>query len=638
LPSRTPARSNWLFYAVGIGALLAVGAGIAAILYFRPEGERADVLTHTVKRGPLEVSVTEKGTLESAENRDVICRVKAGTKGFATTINWVIDDGSIVEAGKLLMILDDSALQDQSRQQKVVVDEKLALKITADKQYDITVKENERLIAEAENALLVAEIDLRKYTGIEYDRERAGIAAVLGIPTALTEGGEYQRLLDDLTGQVRLAESDVEQNRERSAWADRMVKQKYMSPAQAQAERSRLDSSLEKLRGLRSQRDLLMSYDRTKTLADFRSKVDNARRMVEQKKLEADAKRVQAEIDRTSKASIFYEEQAKLQELADQIKECRIHAPQAGMVVYFRNESRRFGSTPDGLIEQGAQVKEGQKLLRIPNLNVMQVNTKVHEAMVGRIRGDIRVARGIHDGFRTGLLTNPDPFTRLLSQRDDVLELIRDKYKDHEYYTAKEGQRATIRVDAIPDVTFPGRVRSVAGVASQTDSWISDVKLYQTLVLIEGKVDGLKPDMTAEVTIHVDGVQNVLTVPIQAVIGGAEMGAKRKLFVKAGNAYEEKEVTLGLYNDKMVEVREGLNEGDEIVINPKVLLGDNKTKTRDTENGKGGEGKGYGGDGKGFGGEGKGFDPTKGGGGEGGKKGGKKGAGGGGAKGQGPPG
>ena len=43
------------------------------------------------------------------------------------------------------------------------------------------------------------------------------------------------------------------------------------------------------------------------------------------------------------------------------------------------------------MIEQGAQVKEGQKLLRIPNLQRMQVNTKVHEAMVARIRGDVRV-------------------------------------------------------------------------------------------------------------------------------------------------------------------------------------------------------------------------------------------------------
>jgi hypothetical protein len=48
------------------------------------------------------------------------------------------------------------------------------------------------------------------------------------------------------------------------------------------------------------------------------------------------------------------------------------------MVVYFKPEGNRFGqSSATGMIEQGAQVKEGQKMLRIPNLERMQVNAKV---------------------------------------------------------------------------------------------------------------------------------------------------------------------------------------------------------------------------------------------------------------------
>ena len=59
------------------------------------------------------------------------------------------------------------------------------------------------------------------------------------------------------------------------------------------------------------------------------------------------------------------------------------------------------------------------------------------------------------------------------------------------------------------------------------------------------------------------------------------MGATREVYVKTASGYERKPVTLGLYNEKMVEVRDGLAEGDEVVINPKVLLGDAKTRTRD---------------------------------------------------------
>jgi hypothetical protein len=56
----------------------------------------------------------------------------------------------------------------------------------------------------------------------------------------------------------------------------------------------------------------------------------------------------------------------------------------------------------------------------------------------------------------------------------------------------------------------------------------------------------------------------------------------RKVFVKTdAGAYEEREIVLGIFNDKVIEVREGIKEGEEVVINPKVLLGDSKQKTRD---------------------------------------------------------
>src|SRR4051812_7796901 len=97
-------------------ALLALAVG-GYFLFFRDAAARADILLHTVKREPLVVTVTEKGTLESAGNKDIVCKVRAGAKGYASTINWVIDDGSRVKSGQLLMILDDSALKDQEEDQ-----------------------------------------------------------------------------------------------------------------------------------------------------------------------------------------------------------------------------------------------------------------------------------------------------------------------------------------------------------------------------------------------------------------------------------------------------------------------------------------------------------------------------------------
>jgi multidrug efflux pump subunit AcrA (membrane-fusion protein) len=283
------------------------------------------------------------------------------------------------------------------------------------------------------------------------------------------------------------------------------------------------------------------------------------------------------------------------------------------------------------MIEQGAQVKEGQKMLRIPNLTRMQVNTKVHEAMVSRIRGEVRVPTRIVETTQAAMLFTPNHFGRLVLARPEAVEKIRDEYRERaqaqggvslEYKKVADGQKAIVKLDSMGDKQFLGQVKTVATVASQTDSWISDVKVYQTYVRIEGELapDGktvtpltgerLKPDMSAEVTISVDSADGpVLTIPIQAVIGGAEMGATREVFVKTGGKFERKPVKLGLFNETMVEIKEGVQEGDQVVVNPKVLFEEGeKTRTREPGDLKGdqrkGEKGGFGGPGGGPGGAG----------------------------------
>lgn len=522
--------------------------GSLAFWLSRGSGERPDVIFYTVKKEVLHVSVSEKGQVESAANKDIICRVRAGNKGYASTINEVIADGTRVKPGELLMVLDDSALKDQEDNQRIVVKQAEAAAFKAEKDYRIVKEETEGLIATAEDTVQNTLIDLEKYTGIAVSHAKIPLAAIAGIPAALEETGAFRQELDDLNGQISLAQANVEQNRERSDWAQRMVKQSYMSAAQAQSEKSRFDSSVEDLRSKQAKRDQLIKYDRRKMLTTYRGAHEDAVRKLSQAKLNAEAKQATAKTEWETSMDLLAQQREKLTDIIKQRELCTIKAPfdikPDSMVVYFKNDSGRF-SNNQVLIEQGQQVKEGQKMLRIPNLEKMQVITKVHEAMVSRI---------------------------------------------------KIGQRALVETS---EKQFVGTVAWVSSVASQTDSFMSDVKLYPTIVRIEGELgaDGkvvplsgevLKPDMSAQVSISVEaGAHPYPTIPLQSVIGGAEMGATREIFVKAGNGVERRSVVLGLYNDKMVEVRTGLTEGEEVVTNPKVLLGDKeKTKTRDAGDGK----------------------------------------------------
>jgi hypothetical protein len=174
-------------------------------------------------------------------------------------------------------------------------------------------------------------------------------------------------------------------------------------------------------------------------------------------------------------------------------------------------------------------------------------------------------------------LVNPDLMGRFLSHVffADMRSAFSNQNKALESRLVRHGQPATIRVDAFPTKRLKGHTKTVATVASQPDWMSADVKLYQTYVSIDEQYPGLRPDMSAEVTVLTDmHREHVLAVPLQAVIGSVDMGNKRKCFVMTEKGPKERMVTLGLSNDKMVEVTEGLEEGEEVILNPRLLMSD----------------------------------------------------------------
>ncbi len=589
--------------AAGVAVAAAALPGFRTTLLspFTAPANRPDLILHKVRPEYLQVTVVERGTLESSENREVVCKLKAGAKGtYASTIRWVIDDGSIVTKNQLLMELDDSALQDQFRAQSIVVEKAKAEWINAEEEVVITSKTSQADSALAVAALKLADLDLDKYVGLRADPALVGLGAVGGTLTVLVERGEYRQKFDDVSGRLKIAESDLEAYKDRSAWAERAVRLKYITPSQAKVEQSKLAGATDGLAKLVMEKNILENFLRQRESTDLLSKLDVAKIGLDKATRQSHAKEVQAEASRKTKYSVYNQELEKLHEIDEQIRETKVFSPQDGMAVYYKDSGGRFGNTSDGMIQQGAQVKENQKLLRIPDLRKMQVNTRVHEAMISRIRGDDRQSTGYLEALRVGLLVSPDAMNRLVMNSEVVQTSLRDHNRDKEYVLASQGQKARVRVDAFPDRTLDAHVRVVAAVASQNDWMSADVKVYQTLVTVDESIDGLKPDMSAEVTIQVDPPQEpVLCVPIQSIVGGAEAGPKRRVWVMTPAGPEERAVELGLFNDKMVEVRAGILEDDMVILNPKVFLGD-KAKTRDEAeapkttrpNGAKGQGKG----------------------------------------------
>lgn len=73
----------------------------------------------------------------------------------------------------------------------------------------------------------------------------------------------------------------------------------------------------------------------------------------------------------------------------------------------------------------------------------------------------------------------------------------------------------------------------------------------------------LRPGMFVEVTVIGDRRENVPVIPRQAL---TDRGGRRVVFVLRGQRVARQEVTLGLGDDEFVEVREGLEPGDRVVV------------------------------------------------------------------------
>ncbi len=82
---------------------------------------------------------------------------------------------------------------------------------------------------------------------------------------------------------------------------------------------------------------------------------------------------------------------------------------------------------------------------------------------------------------------------------------------------------------------------------------------------IDGTHDFIKTGMSAKVEIIIDELQDVLIVPIQAVI---TQEGKKVCYCLKKNRPQKREVETGSFNNDFVEIKSGLVEGEKVLLNP----------------------------------------------------------------------
>lgn len=199
-------------------------------------------------------------------------------------------------------------------------------------------------------------------------------------------------------------------------------------------------------------------------------------------------------------------EQGRLELALEEFENCVIKAPKSGLVIY--PSTAKWKEAPD--IKDGASVHNNQVLLLMPDLSQMQVKIGIHESIIDRI---------------------------------------------------KPGLAASV---VLPNRTLDTEVTSVASVARPAGWWTGNVVKYDTIIQLPSG-QGLKPGMSADVEMIIARYEDVLSVPVAAVL---ETDQGYFCWVETAEGTERRSLQLGDSNDELIVVDVGVTEEDQVVLNP----------------------------------------------------------------------
>ncbi|MBP86297.1 MAG: hypothetical protein CMJ64_06230 [Planctomycetaceae bacterium] len=482
------------------------------------EGSQAFVY-YTVESTDLPIVVTERGNLESQLETTVRCDVEASSfdrsGNQGTQIIFIVPNGSAVKEGELLIELDSSAIRNGLDSQQLSYDKAVSQHTQAGATYDNQITENETDLAQAK-----LRVELAKLTRDMYMDPESGTFKL-----AIDDVG---RQIDESKNSILEAQAALQLAKTEKSGIEALFKLGYRGKSDLETSRrsflraeGQMASSVNQLSTFQAMRKQLADYEYRMKKLELEGDVATAERGLTQVKTGNDAQLAMALAAKVEAEKSEAKEKERLDKLGMQLELCKINAPHHGMAVYAR-ENSRYNSNSE--IAEGVTVRQRQRILTLPDLSQMQVKTQIHEAVLDQIRPGLPV---------------------------------------------------TVKIEAT-NRTYDGVVHELAVVP--TSSYYTSVKTYECVVRILERVESLKPGMTAVADIHVDRLQDILSIPVQAVV---QVDKESWCYVHSDEGIERRLLKLGRSNDKFVHVLEGLSAGNRVILNTDAIFDESQEKVGD---------------------------------------------------------
>lgn len=475
-----------------IGAVLLGGAGALAWAFGgggeEPQAAGGEEAVFTAVRGDLVITLTENGELVAKDSR----QISAGTDS-SSKLTFLIEEGTEVPAGEVLARLDPTELERHVQELELDIMQMEANVVASKTEVEIQQAENKSTVEKAEAALDHAQKDLQKWTEGEGPNERR--KKEIAIKEAETKTSRAQKRAEDSAA---------------------LFEQKYINKSQLDEDEIDAQRSQVELESAQLEEKIFDEYTQPMTLKEKSQAVEDAQLLLESatKRAESTLHQKQVALEQNTKRLELQKEQ--LQKTKDEIAKHTITAPIPGIVLYGDPTEPWYREN----IRLGGDVWGNMILFTMPDLRVMQVRLKIHEADVNKLA---------------------------------------------------EHQKAKVTMDTYPGHVLDGEVTRIATIATGTDRWGSDteVKKFDVEITLSGDDQlKLKPGVSAKAEIYIGRRDDVVQVPLQAVF--QEEGG-HWCWVTDGGAPKRVAVTPGASNDHYIEIVSGLEPGQEVLLyNPKL--------------------------------------------------------------------
>lgn len=515
------------------------------------EGEAdSRYILHEAEMGSFRITITENGTVSSLKN----ATLKNSVEG-TTTIITLVPEGSQVngpvesEIDGVVEFVDTESDSEKTVRVRGEDGEEKLYSFTMGEFTELLVEDRQQIkkgdyiagdmLCELDSSTLV---DKEKQSQIDVTTARADLEkaeknleiqkttnesllaqarlaeelAQLDLEKYVAEGGEYQQAVEKIQGEIKQFEEELSIAQEDYEKVRDQARRGYTNLNNLETARITVSQKKILLDVKKSELKLLEKFTFRRTKAELEQTAEDSKRETQRAILEGEAALAGLKADFDARKLTLSVVEENLAKTVRQIEACRLIAPQQGEVVYASQQSRR--SEPV-VIEEGATVRERQDIIHLPDLDLMKIDARIHESRISRI-------------------------------------MI--------------GQSVEISIDALPTITFHGILENVSSVPVPGNWPNTDLKEYEAEIRITDSkelVRKLKPGMTAEIRIIVDDREDdVLQIPVQSVLTIAD---RFFTYVVSGKNVERRELKIGDGNDEYIEILDGVETGEKVVMNPR---------------------------------------------------------------------